>query len=74
MGVTAAVPTSQIHNSDGFELPVTLVNSKRGAFVIAPQLPDGSELLIGKQRMAPELGRWMGKPVERQTMVLGLPP
>ena len=33
------------------------MNSKRGAFVITPQLTDGSELLIGKQRHAPEVDR-----------------
>lgn len=57
MGVTAAVPMTQIRNPDEFQLPVTLMNPKRGAFVIAPQRPDGSELLIGKQRRAPELDR-----------------
>ncbi|KAJ6122910.1 hypothetical protein N7512_005375 [Penicillium capsulatum] len=57
MGVIATVPTSHIRNPDGFQLPVTLMNPKRGAFVAAPQRSDGSELLIGKQRRAPELDR-----------------
>lgn len=59
VGVTAAVPTDQLHLPDGYQhqLPVTIMNKKYGAFVIAPQLPDGSEVLIGKQRKAPELDR-----------------
>ena len=57
MGVTAAVPTTQINNQEGFQFPVIRMNLKHGAFVIAPQLADGSELLIGKQRHAPELDR-----------------
>jgi 2-polyprenyl-6-methoxyphenol hydroxylase-like FAD-dependent oxidoreductase len=59
VGVTAAVPTSQLHlPPDGrYKLPVTIMNRTLGAFVIAPQHPDGSEVLIGKQRRAPELDR-----------------
>lgn len=49
-GVTAAVPTSQIVlPPEGYPLPATIV-SPQGAFVIAPQEPDGSEVLIGKQQ------------------------
>lgn len=50
IGVTAAVPTAQLQLPTGFETPVTLMNAKHGAFVIAQQLADGSEVLIGKQR------------------------
>ncbi|CAI7657503.1 unnamed protein product [Penicillium manginii] len=57
MGVTAAIPTSQLQASDEFQLPITIMNPKHGAFVIAPQQPDGSEMLIGKQKRAPELDR-----------------
>lgn len=57
MGVTAAVPISQLKLSDVFQLPITIMNPKHGAFVIAPQQHDGSEVLIGKQKRAPELGR-----------------
>ncbi|KAH6888476.1 hypothetical protein B0T10DRAFT_548936 [Thelonectria olida] len=51
VGVTAAVPTAQlkVQPEDGYKFPVTLMNPKHGAFVIAPQLKDGSEVLIGKQ-------------------------
>jgi 2-polyprenyl-6-methoxyphenol hydroxylase-like FAD-dependent oxidoreductase len=50
-GVTAAVPTKQLAIPDDadYQMPVTIMNPKHGAFVIAPQLPDGSEVLIGKQ-------------------------
>ncbi|OKL60680.1 hypothetical protein UA08_03954 [Talaromyces atroroseus] len=50
IGVTAAVPTAQLQLPSDFDTPVTLMNSKYGAFVIAKQLRDGSEVLIGKQR------------------------
>lgn len=55
MGVTAAVPTKQLHVPEGYDLPVTIMNRQHGAFVIAPQQQDGSEVLIGRQKRAPEL-------------------
>ncbi|PLN76553.1 FAD/NAD(P)-binding domain-containing protein [Aspergillus taichungensis] len=57
IGVTAAVPTKQLQLpvSDGYNLPVTIMNKQQGAFVIAPQQRDGSEVLIGRQKRAPEL-------------------
>ncbi|KAM0295920.1 hypothetical protein ACHAPM_010636 [Fusarium culmorum] len=52
IGVTAAVPTSQLKLEEGGQkLPATFMHDKRGAFVIAPQLADGSEVLIGKQKV-----------------------
>ncbi|KAF7561037.1 hypothetical protein G7046_g3117 [Stylonectria norvegica] len=51
IGVTAAVATKQLQLDGAYQLPVTFMNRKRGAFVIAPQLADGSEVLIGKQRL-----------------------
>lgn len=57
MGVTAAIPTSQLQSSEEFQLPITIMNPTHGAFVIAPQQPDGSEMLIGKQKRAPDLDR-----------------
>lgn len=56
IGVTAAIPTSQLKKGD-YDLPLTIMNPKHGAFIIAPQLPDGSELLIGKQKRVAEMGR-----------------
>ncbi|CAK7210112.1 hypothetical protein SCUCBS95973_000681 [Sporothrix curviconia] len=54
-GITAAVPTAQLHlPADGsYHIPVTIASKdpkKAGGFVIAPQNPDGNEVLIGKQR------------------------
>ncbi|CAK7211046.1 hypothetical protein SEUCBS140593_001035 [Sporothrix eucalyptigena] len=54
-GITAAVPTAQLQlPADGsYHIPVTIASkdaSKGAAFVIAPQNPDGNEVLIGKQR------------------------
>ncbi|KAF4439740.1 hypothetical protein F53441_12485 [Fusarium austroafricanum] len=52
VGVTAAVPTKQLKmENDEYDLPVTFMHDKHGAFVIAPQLVDGSEVLIGKQKI-----------------------
>ncbi|KAH8691624.1 putative salicylate hydroxylase [Talaromyces proteolyticus] len=58
-GITAAVPTSQLKLPPGYYLPVT-ITSPKGAFVIAPQQPDGSEVLIGKQQrvIAPDQPGW----------------
>ncbi|KAJ6437234.1 salicylate hydroxylase [Purpureocillium lavendulum] len=47
-GITAAVPTAQLKLPPGYHIPVTIISPK-GAFVVAPQEPDGSEVLIGKQ-------------------------
>lgn len=56
VGITAAVPTAQLglpsssSSSDHYHLPATILTPAHGAFVIAPQAPDGSEVLIGKQQ------------------------
>jgi 2-polyprenyl-6-methoxyphenol hydroxylase-like FAD-dependent oxidoreductase len=55
-GTTAAVPTAQLKLPEGYHLPVT-ITSPQGAFVIAPQQIDGSEVLIGKQRRVAEQDR-----------------
>ncbi|KAF9766816.1 hypothetical protein IL306_000716 [Fusarium sp. DS 682] len=52
IGVTAAVPTKQLKvENNEYNLPATFMHDKHGAFVIAPQLADGSEVLVGKQKM-----------------------
>jgi 2-polyprenyl-6-methoxyphenol hydroxylase-like FAD-dependent oxidoreductase len=57
VAVTAAVPTAQLQVPSGYGLPVTILNRTHGAFVIAPQLADGSEVLIGRQKRAQQLSR-----------------
>lgn len=49
-GITAAVPTSQIKLPEPITHPLTIMHPQYGAFVIAPQKVDGSEVLIGKQK------------------------
>ncbi|KAJ7634876.1 putative salicylate hydroxylase [Roridomyces roridus] len=49
-GITAAVPTAQLQLPEGYHIPVTIVHPTHSAFVIAPQQPDGSQVLIGRQR------------------------
>ncbi|THW78575.1 FAD/NAD(P)-binding domain-containing protein [Aureobasidium pullulans] len=57
-GITAAVPTANLKlPSPDYAMPVTIMSPTHGAFVIAPQKPDGSEVLIGKQKRMPELSR-----------------
>ncbi|CAJ0547534.1 Ff.00g042880.m01.CDS01 [Fusarium sp. VM40] len=52
IGVTAAIPTAQLKmDTNEYHLPATFMHDKRGAFVVAPQLVDGSEVLIGKQKI-----------------------
>lgn len=51
-GITAAVPLGALELPEGYHLPVTIMSPK-GAFVIAPQDVDGSEVLIGKQMRVP---------------------
>ncbi|KAL4922026.1 hypothetical protein BDW62DRAFT_217861 [Aspergillus aurantiobrunneus] len=57
MGVSAAVPMSQLNLPEAYDLPVTIMNKTHGAFLIAPQQADGSEAFIGRQKRAPELDR-----------------
>ncbi|KAJ7777906.1 hypothetical protein DFH07DRAFT_568660 [Mycena maculata] len=55
-GITAAVPTEQLKLPADYYIPVT-ITSPVGAFVIAPQEPDGSRVLIGRQRRMPATDR-----------------
>jgi 2-polyprenyl-6-methoxyphenol hydroxylase-like FAD-dependent oxidoreductase len=58
VGITAAVPTENLRlPTPDYKMPVTIMSPTHGAFVIAPQKPDGSEVLIGKQKRMSELSR-----------------
>lgn len=58
VGITAAVPTSNLTlTTPDYKMPVTITSPSHGAFVIAPQKPDGSEVLIGKLKRMAELSR-----------------
>lgn len=69
-GTTAAVPTAQLKLPQEYHLPVT-ITSPQGAFVIAPQQLDGSEVLIGKQRRVAEQDRaaWEKKLADKDDAV-----
>ncbi|KAL5341959.1 hypothetical protein BJX70DRAFT_11509 [Aspergillus crustosus] len=56
LGVSAAVPTSQLNLPADYNLPVTTPNDKHGAFVIAAQKADGSEVFIGTAATCPGTG------------------
>ncbi|KAI4728802.1 FAD/NAD(P)-binding domain-containing protein [Aureobasidium sp. EXF-10728] len=57
-GITAEVPTANIKLPfPDYPMPVTIMSPTHGAFVIAPQTPDGSQVFIGKQKRMPELSR-----------------
>ncbi|KAK5061520.1 hypothetical protein LTR84_008064 [Exophiala bonariae] len=56
-GITAAVPATQVVYPGGkIDKPLTFISKDKGAFVIAPQKADASEMFFGKQR-----------PIEEQT-------
>jgi 2-polyprenyl-6-methoxyphenol hydroxylase-like FAD-dependent oxidoreductase len=70
-GITAAVPTAQLKLPAGYHIPVTFTSKKHGAFVIAPQESDGSEVLIGKQKRLEDRDRagWDAVHADKQGMV-----
>ena len=58
--MTSAIPTSALRLPHDQETPYPLpvaISAKRGAFAIAPQNVDGSEVLIGTQGVFPEQDR-----------------
>ncbi|EPE08701.1 fad dependent oxidoreductase [Ophiostoma piceae UAMH 11346] len=72
-GITAAVPTAQLKlPTDGsYHIPVTIMTPAHGAFVIAPQHSDGSEVLIGKQRrvLEHERSQWERAAVDKEEAI-----
>ena len=57
-GITAAVPANQVvYQGGSITQPLTIVSEDKGAFVIAPQKADASEMFFGRQRQIEDLGR-----------------
>lgn len=69
-GITAAVPTAQLKKPVDYHIPVTITTSQ-GAFVIAPQEVDGSEVLIGKQKRVEDQDRagWERTLADKEALV-----
>ncbi|KAI2893065.1 hypothetical protein CBS76997_1784 [Aspergillus niger] len=57
LAIGAAVPTSQVELPHGWTFPVTIMSQCHGAYILAPNLSDGSELVIVKQRRIEEHDR-----------------
>ena len=73
VGVTSAIPTARLRfptSESKYPLPVTIM-AKPGAFVIAPQDVDGSEVLIGTQGAFPEQDRagWSNLQADKEEVV-----
>ena len=73
VGVTSAIPTARLRfpsNESEYPLPVA-ITAKPGAFVIAPQDVDGSEVLIGTQGAFPEQDRagWGNLQADKEKVV-----
>ena len=73
VGVTSAIPTARLRfpsNESKYPLPVAIM-AKPGAFVIAPQDVDGSEVLIGTQAAFPEWNKagWSNLQADKDEVV-----
>jgi len=70
LAITSAIPRSKLRAPADFPLPVTIM-AKPGAFVMAPQDVDGSELLVGTQRVFQDQGRagWEKLITEQQELL-----
>lgn len=50
-GITTAVPADQVtYPGRTIDRPLTILSKEKGAFVVAPQMVDGSEIFLGKQK------------------------
>ena len=56
VAITSAIPRSKLRAPADYYMPVTIM-AKPGAFVMAPQDVDGSEIMVGTQRAFPERDR-----------------
>ncbi|EXJ57302.1 hypothetical protein A1O7_07649 [Cladophialophora yegresii CBS 114405] len=57
-GITAVAPANKVTYPHGkIDKPLTVMSEDKGAFVIAPQRPDASEMFFGKQKRVDEKDR-----------------
>jgi 2-polyprenyl-6-methoxyphenol hydroxylase-like FAD-dependent oxidoreductase len=57
-GITAVAPANKVSYPHGkIDKPLTVMSDSKGAFVIAPQRPDASEMFFGKQKKVDEKDR-----------------
>ncbi|KAJ5751948.1 FAD/NAD(P)-binding domain-containing protein [Penicillium odoratum] len=57
LAIGATIPTSRVTLPEDYGLPVTIMSKTHGAYILAPNLSDGSELVIVKQRRIEERNR-----------------
>ncbi|RAH67557.1 FAD-dependent oxidoreductase [Aspergillus aculeatinus CBS 121060] len=57
VGVAATIPTDQVNIPQDYQMPVTIMNKAYGAYILAQNLPDGSEMIILKQKRSHALSR-----------------
>ncbi|PYH42564.1 FAD-dependent oxidoreductase [Aspergillus saccharolyticus JOP 1030-1] len=57
MAIAATIKTSQVEMPEDYSLPVTIMSRTHGAYILAPNFSDGSELVIVKQRRIEEHDR-----------------
>ncbi|KAJ5390553.1 FAD/NAD(P)-binding domain-containing protein [Penicillium cataractarum] len=57
MAIGATIPTNRVTLPEKYALPVTIMSKNHGAYILAPNFPDGSELVIVKQRRVEEHDR-----------------
>lgn len=68
--INCVSPRSSMRIPENFHLPATVMG-KGGAFLMVPQLVDGSELLIGAQRRFPEKDKegWQAMAADKQGLL-----
>lgn len=71
--ITSAIPSSALHMPSELpqiHMPLTIMG-KHGAFIVAPQTPDGSEVQIGTQLSHPEMDHaaWRALSADTATLV-----
>ncbi|KAJ5640106.1 FAD/NAD(P)-binding domain-containing protein [Penicillium longicatenatum] len=74
VAVAGAVPTSHVKFPKDYALPVTIMSATHGVYILAPNLPDGSELMVVKQKKIEEHDRegWKAFVEDKQGCVVFL--